>query len=275
MPVIPVEEAGEKTPTHVSSRRKAITSLLLIVLLVAAGSGILWLVRGHNNNNPTTTARTPGVSSQMSASAQATATAGANIIVSDDLSRNIHNWPMGSQGWYSCTFEGGAYHITNNDKNRSAAALLPGQVINAPFTYSLTMEQIKGDETNLNNQFGMILDASIQTVQGKQVDKFYAFEIRNKADGLYQFWKYDGSKSGNPWTTLWSKGLGKEFQQGSGSSHVNTVKIAASGTMFTFIINGKQVGTFKDSAFSNGSVGMLVNMNGAEVAFSHFLLTRS
>ena len=279
LPVIPVEEASEKPPRRANKKRRAIVSLLLIVILVAAGSGVFWLTR-IQNNAPATTVKTPVASPTMSANAQATATANANIILADDLSQNTHNWPVGPQpggpqSWYTCTFEDGAYHIANNDKNRGAASILPGKVVNAPFAYSLTMEQIKGDETSLNNQFGMILDASVQTVQGKQIDKFYAFEIRNKAGGQYQFWKYDNSKSGNPWKMLWSKGMGKEFLQGSGSSHMNTVKIVASDTMFTFIVNGKQVGTFKDSSFSGGMVGMLVNLNGAEVAFSDFLLTHS
>lgn len=97
----------------------------------------------------------------------------------------------------------------------------------------------------------------------------------NKANGQYQFWKYDNSKSGSPWTVLWTKNFGKEFSQGSGPSHVNTLKVIASGKMFTFVVNGKQVGNSKDSSFFTGSVGMLVNLNGAEVAFSNLLLTHS
>lgn len=282
MTVIPAEEASAKSAARSpGKKRQAITSLLLIVVLTAAGSGILWLVRGHTGSSaPISRTSSVPVTHPTSASARATATADANILFSDDLSKNTHNWPVGpqpagQQSWYTCTFEDGAYHITNNDKNRGAASLLPGKVVTAPFVYSLTMEQIKGDETSLNNQFGMILDASIQPVKGKQIDKFYAFEVRNQASGQYQFWKYDNSQKGSPWKMLWSKNLGKEFLQGSGPSHINTIKIAASDTMFTFIVNGKQVGTFKDSSFSSGSVGMLVNLNGAEVAFSDFLLTRS
>jgi hypothetical protein len=45
--------------------------------------------------------------------------------------------------------------------------------------------------------------------------------------------------------------------------------------MFTFFVNGKQVGTCKESALSSGSVGMLVNLDGAEVAFSNLLLTHA
>lgn len=275
LPAVSPEQTAGATKRRGSKRLK-IASLLLAVLVVAAGAGAFWALRGQSSSTSPAVRATPDLNS--SATARASATTAANIIYSDNLSQNTRNWPEGSQGWYTCAFEDGAYHITNNDKHRSAPALLPGETVNRPFTYTLTMEQIKGDLTSPNNQFGMILNAAIQTVNGKQIDRFYAFEIVNKAGGQYQFWKYDNSKNsknGSPWTTLWTKNFGKEFKQGSGPSHVNTVKVIASGTMFTFIVNGKQVGTWKDSSFSTGSVGMLVNLNGAEVAFSNLLLTYS
>lgn len=272
LPAVPPEQTTETTKKRGSKRWK-IASLLLAVLVIVAGAGAFWALRSQNKPTSPTVQVTPNLNG--SATARATATAAANIIYSDSLSQNIRNWPVGSQGWYTCAFEDGAYHITNNDKHRSAPALLPGETVSRPFTYNLTMEQIKGDETSPNNQFGMILNATIQTINGKQIDKFYAFEVVNKASGQYQFWKYDNSKNGSPWTMLWTKNFGKEFKQGSGPSHVNTLKVIASGKMFTFMVNGKQVGTWKDSSFSTGSVGMLVNLEGAEVAFSNLLLTYS
>jgi serine/threonine protein kinase len=260
----------EKTRPGRRTRWLKITGLLALVLLTAAASSVFLLTRNQGNAPSRVQTQAPS----PNAGTRATATADASVFLSDALSQNLHNWPVGSQGWYTCSFEGGAYHIMNNDKNRSAPALLPGQAINSPFTYSLTMEQIKGNETVLNNLFGMILDASIQSVQGRQIDRFYAFEILNKTGGQYQFWKYDNSKSGNPWKSLWTRNFGKEFSQGSGPAHSNTVKIIATGTNFTFAVNGTQVGTLKDNSFTGGSLGMLVNLNGAEVAFSHFLVTR-
>lgn len=249
--------------------RMQILALLLVTLILAGITSAFLLTRSPAGAPPQARPHVPPSSAQ----AQASATASANVILSDPLSQNTHNWPAGSQGWYTCSFKGGAYHILNQDKKRSASALLPGETVLSPFTYSLTMQQIQGDETLLNNLFGMILDASIQNVQGTQIDRFYAFEILNKAGGQYQFWKYDNSKSGNPWKSLWTQNFGKEFSQGSGPAHSNTVKIIATGSSFTFLVNGTQVGTLKDSSFSSGSPGMLVNLNGAEVAFSHLLIT--
>lgn len=276
LPGNPVEETVEITPKRTrtrSSKRRTIANLLVAALVLIAGSGIFLATRTHNGSTITQKPLTPA----MRASMQATATASANIILADSLSQNMRGWPVGDQGQgrYHCEFIDGAYHITNNDKTRSAAVPLPGKVLSRPFAYSLTMEQIKGNETSPNNQFGMILDESTQNSNGKQVTTFYAFEILNKASGQYQFWKYDGNKAGNPWSMLWSKDFGKEFQQGSGPAHANTVKVVAGDKMFTFIVNGAQVGTWTDSSFSSGSTGMLVNLDGAEVAFSNFLLTHS
>lgn len=275
LPTIPTEQTAETTPKR-SRKKMKIISLLLVVLVIIAGSGAFLVTRSHTNA-PATKLKTQIMPDlNASATAQATATVGANIILADPLNQNIHEWPQGSQGWYTCTFQDGAYHIANHDKTKSAPVLLPNKPINGPFVYTLTMEQIKGDQTSLNNQFGMILYATVQNTQGKQIDKFYAFEILNKAGGQYQFWKYDNSKNAsNPWNMLWSKNLGKEFKQGSGPSHVNTVTILAKDKKFTFTVNGKQVGTWKDGSFYSGSVGMLVNLNGAEVAFSNLLLTYS
>jgi hypothetical protein len=255
-----------------------VISLALAIIVVAAGSGVFLALRSRGNQ----TSQAPGTQAtpnlQVTAEAQTSATANANIIFSDTLSQNTNQlWPTGSQNWYTCAFQNGAYHITNHDKQKSASVLLPNKTINGPFTYSLTMEQIKGDQTAPNNLFGMILYTTVQNAPNKpQVDTFYAFEILNSSNGQYEFWKYDNSKNPpNPWNQLWSKNFGKEFKQGSGPSHVNTVKIIATGSTFAFIVNGKQVGTWKDHSFSAGSVGMLVNLNGSEVAFSNLLLTYS
>jgi hypothetical protein len=68
---------------------------------------------------------------------------------------------------------------------------------------------------------------------------------------------------------------GKEFHGGHGPKAVNVVKVVENGSSFTFYVNGQQVGTAKDSSLKPGSVGMLVNQKGTEVAFSNMLITRN
>ncbi len=272
-PAIQTGQLTQETTGHSLNYVKLI-SICAAILIVALGSGMfLWSTLNH-------TASTHSKMLQTMASLTATAPVATpldpNVILTDNLNQNIHDWPVGSQGSFAYAFTGGTYHITNHDKNKSAPAILPGKTIQGAFAYSLTMEQIQGDQTSLNNLFGMIFDATIQTTGNKQIAHFYTFEVLNSAKGEYQFWKYDNSKSAStPWTSLWKQNLGKEFLQGTGSTHINTVKIKTDSKTFTFLINGKQVGTFKDSAFSSGSVGMLVNLNGSEVAFSNLQLTHA
>lgn len=267
-------EKHSKNKEKRGGKRRVIANLLAAALVLVAGvAGVTVYLNSHSHSSPPP--RQPQLTAAMRAKIQATATARANIIFSDSLSQNTNGWPVGLQGWYTCVFTDGAYHITNQDKTKDASVIAPMKGINGPFVYTLTMEQLQGDETDPNNQFGMILNEHTQTIGGSRVATFYAFEILNRAGGQYQFWKYDGTKTGNPWSEIWSKGFGSEFLQGSGPTHINTVAVASNGTMFTFTVNGTQVGTLHDSSFASGSVGMLVNLDGAEVAFSHLLVAHT
>lgn len=250
-------------------RRGQVVSLALAALLIIIGSGAFWFIRTAPFHQAQTT-----LNPHASATAQARATANANLILSDDLSQNIHNWPVGTHGSFNYAFKNSAYLISNADKINGASALLPNKMLRAPFAYSLTTEQLQGDLSSPNNQFGLLLNTTNQQVGNTQVETFYAFEVVNKPGGQYQFWKYDNRKdSAHPWKLLWNKNFGTEFQQGSGPTHVNTLKVIDTGKSFTFMVNGTQVGMWKDSSFTSGSIGMLVNLTGAEVAFSHLLVT--
>ncbi len=252
---------------------------LVMVALLLFATAAFWFVHMHSSSSSIHKApvvvRTPDVGATMTA--QSVATANANIILSDPLSQNIHNWPIASSGSMIYTFKDGAYHITDNDKTRGAPAILPDLKLNGPFAYTLTMEEIKGDDTSVNNEFGMIIHASIQNKNGKVMTTFYSFEVLNKPGGEYQFWKYDDSQksSVNPWKELGHHQFGKEFHEGQGPKSINTFKIVANGKNFTLIVNGKQVWTVQDSSFASGGVGMLVNLKGTEVAFSNLILTHS
>jgi hypothetical protein len=143
--------------------------------------------------------------------------------------------------------------------------------------YTLTMEEISGDDTSINNSFGMILRFSTHTLGGKSIVTFYTFEVLNTKNGEYQFSKYDNSQgpSANPWTLVWHSAFGGEFDQGHGLKSINTFKVVTNGHSFTFIVNGKNVKTVQDGSYASGEVGMLVNLKGTEVAFSDLMLTHN
>ena len=254
---------------------KIIALVLLVVFLL--GTVTLWFA--HQHSAPTTPAvtikKTPDLKATMVA--QVTATAAANTILADPLSSNIHNWPLTASGSMLYAFKDGAYHITDNDNSRGAPAILSGLILQGPFVYTLTMEEIKGDDTSVNNQFGMIFRANIQNKNGKTYTTFYTLEVLNKSGGEYQFWKYDDRQgpNSNLWIKIASHRFGSEFHEGQGSKSVNTFKIIANGKNFTLVVNGKKAWAFQDSSFATGSVGMLVNLKGTEVAFSNLLLTHN
>lgn len=245
--------------------------LIVVTLLAMLGTGTSWFIHTH----PGQTAETQQTSTAGVGIANSQATATANIILSDPLSQNIHNWPVGTQGSNSYVFLDRAYHITDTTSQQVAPAILanvPDGIFSQPFAYTLTMQEIKGDDTSINNSFGMIIRFNHQNKGGRTATTFYSFEVVNKNGGEYQFWKYNDSQGTGvgPWTKLWHLAFGHEFHQGHG---LNTCKIFVSASTFTFTVNGKKVGTTQDSSVTSGAVGMLVNLKGTEVAFSNLVLT--
>jgi len=283
LPVLPATQQEDKEPPAGTSKKERlqehfkVIGLALAALLVLS-AGTFWFAYSHSSSTNKTRkgtiiVRTPDVGVTMTA--QAIATANANIILSDPLTRNIYNWPISASGPITYVFKDGAYHITDNDDNRGAPAILPDLTLKSAFAYTLTMEEIKGDDTSVNNAFGMIMRASIQNKNGKAITTFYSFEVQNNAGGEYQLWKYDDSQgsSASFWKKLAFHAFGKEFHQGQGPKSINTFKIIANGKNFTLLVNGKQVWTVQDSSFASGGIGMLVNLKGTEVAFSNLKLT--
>jgi len=268
--------------SHLKARAETLTlrqktiAAALVVLIIISGSGALLFARGRasTSTSPKTATRTSFAVTDAAAtsSAQATATAKANVILVDALSQNIHNWPIAENGSQLYFFADGAYHIFDNAGGRSAPAFLPGFTLKEPLVYSLTMDEMKGNDSSINNSFGMILFFSTRTKSGHSDVTFYSFEVVNAKGGQYQFWKYDSSKAGSPWTSLWHHGFGREFHQGQGPKNGNAFTVAVSSGNFTFLVNGKKVGFLHDGSFNSGEIGMLVNLKGTEVAFSNLQL---
>jgi hypothetical protein len=98
--------------------------------------------------------------------------------------------------------------------------------------------------------------------------------VVNTKGGEYQFWKYDDSQA-TIWTETWHQPFGAEFHQGHGNQAVNTFRIFANGSKFTITVNGKSIATAQDAALTGGTIGMIVNLNGTEVAFKNLLLTKN
>ncbi len=265
----------EMLPAGTSRSRWRVFALCALVFLLLLGTvGSLWYVRHHQSarvqtgTSGTQVASTPNAMATATAIAQATAT--ANLILSDPLTQNINDWPINANE----RFTGGAYHI-NNTVNSAVAVDLPQQSFNMPNAYSLTMYEVRGNDTSNNNSFGMIFRFSQQTRAGKSVTSFYSFEVVNIAGGEYRFYKYDDSQGlAHAWTELWHQPFGHEYHQGQGPRNANTLIVTSNGPNFTFTVNGKVVGKAHDTSLTSGTLGMLVNLKGTEVAFSDLKVTR-
>lgn len=193
----------------------------------------------------------------------------------DPLNQNIHFFPISTSGAKQYVFKDNAYHITNAG-SEGVAVVVQQSFTQTTLGYQITMQEIKGDDTSPNNTFGMILRFTERTDKGKTIDTFYTFEILNEQGAAqYSFFKYDNSRT-DPWgKPLWTAKPGKELHVGHGDKAVNTIKVFADGSSFTFYVNGQKVGTHKDGSLKSGSMGMLVNLKGTEVAFSNMLITKN
>ena len=278
LPVAPGLQSADPAKTSSKKLQKIALAIAMVIVLVGGTTGI-WYLRTHKGLSSTTsqsmslgTNSTPNTQATMAA--QATATAQLHIILSDPLSSNIRNFPISSGGNKIYVFKNGAYHMTNLGDS-GIAVVLQETLPKGPIGYTLTMEEIKGDDTSTDNSFGMILRYTQRASGNQVINTFYSFEVFNYNGGQYRFYKYDNSKgpSVNPWTQVWSQPFDREFHQGQGPNSINTIKVFTNGNSFTFTVNGKVVGNAKDVSFNSGTVGMLVNLKGTEVAFSNMLIT--
>lgn len=271
----PLPTLGAPNAGLTQNAKVAILILAVLVIILSSGFYLLTHQGGTQSKLVSRTSQsTPNA--MATTAARATATAQANIILTDALNYNTHNWLIGSYNDHIYGFEHGAYHIANNSPNHPAIALLPDEDVPEPFTYMITINEVKGDDITTNptklNLFGLVLRYN-QKDQNNQA--FYCFEVKpTNSNAEYQFRKYDSSQS-DPWTLLWHQPLGSEYHSGQGSTNSNTVKVVANGSNFTFLVNGKQVGSASDNSFQHGQIGMLVNQAGAEIAFSNLLLTHT
>ena len=283
MPVLPAtpepEVASFPYAAKVAEWNTFVRKNLKVVVLIAAivlvlfSSSVLWLIHLSSDQAAKDALKlTPTVNVAARASMSASATAAANTILTDALDENMHNWPVSLGKDQVFVFKNGAYHITPNDNTHSSIALLPDETFSSPLVYTLSVQEINGNDASIYNKFGMVMRYNIHQNNGKTVTTFYSFDVTNLKDGQYEFRKYDDSygPTVSPYTRLWGQAFGPEYHVGHGK---NTFKIIMNKNKFTFIVNDKQVGTAQDDAFADGQIGMFVNLNGTEVAFSNLILT--
>lgn len=230
------------TRTHLWARTGKLTRL------IAVTTAILLLISGYlatANVIVPSVKQTPGHTQNNTASSREGTL---------DRLANPDDWPISSTFFYAG--QQYQYHILNASARSVALALYEGQQFEN-FRLNVTMTQIRVAQAD-RDYYGVVFRCA------PDQSHYYLFEI--VPTGQYDFMRYDGY-----WTDLvngWSPALtiGKS----------NTITIEANGNTFIFSVNGKAVGApVKDASpalLSAGQIGLYVENQGVEIAFSHLYI---
>ena len=167
-------------------------------------------------------------------------------------------WPTSATFYFS---QDGLYHIVNKSAQTLAIALdRSNQFTN--FRLTVTANQITGPRDELD-YYGVVIRSA------QDQSHYYLFEIC-PFNSQYIFWRFDGS-----YHEL-ENGAAPSLHSAPGQS--NTITLQVTGNSFTVSVNNVPVSTtFTDPLsppFTTGEVGLLVEENNVEVAFSHMLITK-
>lgn len=248
---------GSKPVVHVkpvlkhsrrSSRFVAISALLSIFLvgvLIAAGFVSTHLMQGYASAT---------VPTSLPTGSKPTST-NTNVTLTDQLI-NTDDWPVSNTFFYSDE----QYHIRNTSQDRVALALYAEHEY-SNFHLAITLHEVQNTHDKAD-YYGIVFRST------SDQSHYYLFEITAAGNGQYNFWRYDGQ-----WKTL-AAGPTPSLQTDPQKS--NVVSIEAHGNTFMFTVNQQSVGApFTDTAAPNlasGAIGLFVEDNGAEVAFSRLFI---
>jgi serine/threonine protein kinase len=237
-PTIYVQPAGAKRYTFKPSWIVFAAMLLLALILGVTGTAALVSSRIAQNTSHL----------------QATVPAGIGSgIFADSLADNQQAWPASSTFF----FVNGQYHIQNKSSRNVALALYAERSF-ANLRLTVTMLQVHGLH-DASDYYGVVLRSATDQ------SHYYLFEISAWNGGQYAFLRYNGQ-----YRTL-AVGLAPSLLTRAGQS--NAITVEAAGNTFTFFVNGRAVGTpitdSSNSALTSGEIGLYVEEQDAEVAFSH------
>jgi serine/threonine protein kinase len=184
---------------------------------------------------------------------------GTPVTSNDVLVSNQGAWDTSPTFFFDSA---GRYHIVNKLAQTLATALY-GSTQFANFSLQVTMNQIAGPY-NGGDYYGVVLRSS------QSYSHYYLFEICPFTD-QYEFERFDGN-----WHYL-ENGAVPSLHTAEGQS--NTIEAKVSGNSFTFLVNNVPVNNtaFKDPVsppITTGEVGLTVEENNVEVAFSHMYITQ-
>jgi serine/threonine protein kinase len=178
----------------------------------------------------------------------------------DYLAGEQSEWP---QSFPTFFFKKGEYHILNPLPKDIAMAFYAGNDMFTNFRLTVSTSEIHGAHDG-GDYYGIVFRSTSDQLH------FYLFEI-DAWDGKYGFWRYDGP---TPSETL-ASGNVSDLLPNLGQRNVITAVVK--GNTFAFTVNGQSVGsTVHDPSkqpLSSGDIGLCVEEQGTEVAFSHLQIT--
>lgn len=176
-------------------------------------------------------------------------------ILADGLANNTA-WPTSSTFF----FNDQQYHIQNRSAHYLALALYAYHQY-SNFRLTVTLSEIHGSRDGADYYGVAFRSADDQS-------HYYLFEVAAWGGGQYQFSRYDGQ-----WKTL-AGGSAPSLLTNAGANNIITILV--NDDTFTFFVNSKPVGssiidTTKE-ALTTGEIGLCVEQQGTEVAFSHLYI---
>lgn len=189
-------------------------------------------------------------------SSLATSSPAANTPVDELL---LHNdWPVGA----GFAFAGQQYDIDNMSSRYAELALFADHEY-SNFRLTITAAEVHGSQDGADF-YGVVLRSSADQ------SHYYLFEVAAWGGGQFQFLRYDGNQH---WKVL-AGGPAASFLTTPGAN--NIISVEAQHNAFRFWINGKPIGLpvsdTSSSAFTSGEIGLYVEEQGTEVAFSHLYM---
>ncbi len=179
-----------------------------------------------------------------------------------DYLADMNAWPVGPVGstYFS---QDGKYHILNKSLSNISIALYDfGSTQFNNFRITVTTSEIRGVHNN-GDYYGIVLRSSAD------LKHYYLFEITPSSSGQYEFWRSDRQL---PLKSDKAPSIISNFGQS------NVIAIVVKGNSFTFYVNNEQLGKpvidTSNQPLSSGAIGLSVEGQNTEVAFSQLHIDR-
>jgi len=178
---------------------------------------------------------------------------------------NNNEWPIANGIYF---FQQGQYHVKNKLPHGIATVFYNSENNQfADFRLRVTATEVRGSHDSAD-YYGIIFRSSTKQ------NSYYLFEIETCCGGQFEFLHYNGqAKKKDAWDTLENGSLTPLF---SNLSQTNVITVVAKGDSFEFFINDKRIGKPvtdpSGDAFLSGEIGLGVEEQNTEVAFSHLYI---